>query len=317
MGINIINGLYIGHKTQNKILLIFALILALLLIILIVKRPTQKQEGFTQKERFLVRRQLQTYDDFTAQIYDRIYQPNVSNQYIFDAVSKLTQMDETKSVVLDAGCGTGELIHYMSDSKHFKHVYGVDQSKDMIQVAMTKNQELKLKQADITHPMAYDKNTFTHIFMTGFTIYDFQDKTQLFRNLYYWLIPHGYLILQVVDRMRFDPIPLTGKPLLVDSLQLFVKDRVTDTEIDFKDFTYKSTYDFTNLQNNQVTFQETFIDGFTRNVRMNEKFLYMESIDDIIYKAQYAGFLVHGQMNMSDSVEKDMYKYIFILERPN
>lgn len=306
-----------GHKTQNHILLILALVLALLLMIILVKRPSQKTEGFTQKERFLVRRQLQTYDDFSSQIYDRIYQPNLSNQFVFDSVSTLTQMDKNKSVVLDAGCGTGELIQYAATSKGFKHVYGVDQSKDMVEVALSKNTELKLKQADITHPMVYDKNTFTHIFMTGLTVYDFQDKTQLFRNLYYWLIPHGYLILQVVDRIKFDPIPPTGKPLLVDSIQLFVKDRITDTEIDFKDFVYKSTYDFTNISADQVTFQETFVDSYTRNVRMNEKILYMENIDDIIYKAQYAGFLVHGQMNMSDSIEKDMHKYIFILERPN
>lgn len=309
-----INGLYIGHKTQNQILLVLCIVLALLLVFILIKRPYKPQEGFAQKERFLVRRQNDVYDDFTAQLYDRIYQPTLSNQYVFDAVEKLTQMDTNNSIVLDAGCGTGELVQYISHGKDYKHVYGVDQSEAMLQVAMSKNSELKLKRADLTHPMTYDKNTFTHIFMTGLTIYDFQDKTQLFRNLYYWLIPHGYLILQVVDRMRFDPIPPFGKPLLVDSIQLFVKDRVTDSEIDFRDFVYKSTYDFNSAT---VMFQETFVDSVTRNVRMNEKMLYMEDIDDIIYQAQYAGFHVHGQMNMADSSEKDMYKYIFVLERPN
>jgi ubiquinone/menaquinone biosynthesis C-methylase UbiE len=314
MGFNIL-GWYIGHKTQNQILMLLTLILAVLMVVILLKRPSGIHEGFSQRERFLVRRQASIYDDFTAQIYDKIFQPKSANQYVFDATEKLTQMDAGKSVVLDAGCGTGELALYMSQAKSYKHVYGVDQSKDMIEVALTKQPDLKLKQADITHPMTYDKNTFTHIFMTGLTIYDFQDKTQLFRNLYYWLIPHGYLILQVVDRSRFDPIPPTGKPLLVDSIQLFVKERVTDTEIDFKDFLYKSVFDFSN--GDQVMFQETFTDSFTRNVRMNEKTLYMEDIDDIIYKAQYAGFLVHGQMNMADSADRDSHKYIFVLERPN
>jgi SAM-dependent methyltransferase len=309
-------GWYIGHKTQNQILMLLTIILAIIMVWMVYKRNhIVHQEGFIQNEHFLVKRQQDVYDDFTAQIYDKIFRPKQSNQFVFDATNRLTQMDNTKSVILDAGCGTGELANYIEQSG-YKHVYGVDQSQDMIQVAINKNPNLKLKQADLTHPMAYDKNTFTHIFMTGMTIYDFQDKTNLFRNLYYWLIPNGYLILQVVDRSKFDPIPPTGKPLLVDSIQMFVEERVTNTEIDFQEFTYKSSYDFSNLNQDTALFQETFTDKATRNVRMNEKSLYMEEIDDIIYKAQYAGFLVHGQMNMGD-VDYDKYKYVFILERPN
>ena len=62
----------------------------------------------------------------------------------------------------------------------------------------------------------------------------------------------------------------------------------------------------------------TFPNGLEPNsVRQNETILYMDPIDDIIAICQRAGFLVHGQMNMSDSVLKDPYQYVFILERPN
>lgn len=310
-------GFYIGNRTQQNIILGLTVILTVILLVLVLSKSkaNYRTEGFTQNEKFLVRRQTDIYDDFTAQIYDKIFQPKKSNQYIFDITEKLTLSDTTKSVMLDAGSGTGELLAYIQQ-KGYKHAFGMDQSDDMNKKALGKYPDLKLKQGDLDQPMAFDKHTFTHIFMTGQTIYGFQDKARLFRNLYYWLVPNGYLILQVANREKFDPIPPIGKPVLVDSVQVFVDDRVTDTEIDFIDFKYKSSYDFSKTSDNVVIFQETFTDACSHNVRMNEQILYMESLDDIIYMAQYAGFLVHGQVDLKE-VHHDKYQYVFILERPH
>jgi SAM-dependent methyltransferase len=309
-------GFYIGNRSQNNIILVITILLTALLIILcFFKKPIRNHEGFTQNEKFLVRRQQDIYDDFTAQIFDKIFLPKITNHYIFDTVEKLTLTDFTKSVLLDAGSGTGELVAYIQQ-KGYTQVFGMDQSNDMNQIALSKYPNLKLKQGDLDQPMSFDKNTFTHIFMTGSTIYNFQDKVQLFSNLFYWLIPNGYLILQVADREKFDPIPPIGKPVLVDSVQVFVEDRVTDTEIDFIDFKYKSSYDFTKTSDNIVIFQETFTDSYSRNVRMNEQILFMESLDNIIYMAQSAGFIVHGQVNLKEA-NQDKYQYVFILERPH
>jgi len=309
-------GFYIGNRSQNNIILIITLFLTVLLVLLLFfKKPHHNLEGFTQHEKFLVRRQKDIYDEFTAQIFDKIFQPKMTNQYIFDIVEKLSQTDVSKSVLLDAGSGTGELVAYIQ-KKGYQHVFGIDQSDDMNKIALSKYSDLKLKQGDLDQPMSFDKHTFTHIFMTGSTIYSFQDKEQLFRNLFYWLIPNGYLILQVADREKFDPIPPIGKPVLVDSVQVFVEDRVTDTEIDFIDFKYKSSYDFSKTTENIVIFQETFTDSHSRNVRMNEQILFMESLDNIIYMAQYAGFIVHGQVNLKEA-NQDKYQYLFLLERPH
>jgi SAM-dependent methyltransferase len=309
-------GFYIGNRSQNNIILIITLLLtALLILLFFFKKTSNNLEGFTQNEKFLVRRQQDIYDDFTAQIFDKIFQPKMTNRYIFDTVEKLTQTDVSKSVLLDAGSGTGELVAYIQQ-KGYQHVFGMDQSDDMNKIALSKYPNLKIKQGDLDQPMSFDKHTFTHIFMTGSTIYSFQDKEQLFRNLFYWLIPNGFLILQVADREKFDPIPPIGKPVLVDSVQVFVEDRVTDTEIDFIDFKYKSSYDFSKTIDNIVIFQETFIDSYSRNVRMNEQILFMESLDNIIYMAQYAGFIVHGQVNLKEA-NQDKFQYVFVLERPH
>jgi len=306
-----------GFLGQNNLLMVLVVILAITMVLMIWYRSSapRRQEGFIQNERFLVRRQKDIYDEFTAHIYDKIHRPKQLNQTIFDATASLTQTDPQRSVFLDAGSGTGELAAYIQQ-KGYKYVFGIDQSAHMNQAAHLKYPHLQLKQGDLDQPMAFDKHTFTHILMTGHTIYHFPDKVQLFRNLYYWLMPHGYLILQLVDREKFDPIPTVGKPLLVDSVQVFVEDRVTDTEIDFIEFRYKSSYDFSQTTKNQVIFQEAFTDACTHHVRMNEQILYMESVEDIVYMAQYAGFLVHGQMNLMEAIH-DKHQYIFVLERPN
>ena len=309
-----IGNFYIGNKTQNKLLLFLCLLLALWLIYLMMNRITPK-EGFEQSDRFVLRRNQDMYDDFLARIYDKIYQPKSVNQYVFDAVEKMTQPSQEQSVFLDAGSGTGELVHYIS-SKGYRYAFGMDRSEDMIAISQEKYPDIQCKVGDLSVPMTYDKHTFTHILMTGNTIYQFADKIQLLRNLYYWLTPHGFLIIHLCDREKFDPIPALGKPILIDALQSLVQERVTDSEITFPDFVYQSSYDFSRVSRDQtVMFQETFTDAKSHHTRKNEMVLYMESLNDIVYMAQYVGFLVHGQMNLLEA-NQDKHQYIFVLQRP-
>ena len=329
-------GFYVGNRSQNTILLYLTVLLTMILVFLVHRQyyknnNNRRHEGFVQGERFVVRRNLDIYDAFTAQIYDKIYKPKSTNQYIFDMVEKLTQSSKTKSVILDVGSGTGDLLGYIHQ-KGYINSFGVDQSTGMVEMSLQKYPEIKVKEADLQKSMTYDKQTFTHIFLTGNTVYHFQDKMNLLRNLYYWLIPNGYLILHVVDRERFDPIPPSGKPVLVDSVQSLVEERVTDTIIDFIDFQYKSSYDFNQSKSKnggsrisrrtsegcpeeyEVLFQETFTDANSHHVRMNEITLYMEPMDEIIYMAQSVGFLVHGRIDLKEPMG-DPYQYVFVLER--
>jgi SAM-dependent methyltransferase len=312
-------GFYVGNRSQNTLLMYLTILLTIFLVFLVHRQyvknnNNRRHEGFDQGERFVVRHNLDIYDAFTAQIYDKIYQPKSTNQSIFDMVEKLTQSSQTKSVMLDVGSGTGDLLGYIHQ-KGYINAFGVDQSPGMVERALQKYPAIRVKEADLTQPMTYDKQTFTHIFLTGNTVYHFQDKRTLFQNLYYWMIPNGYLVLHVVDRERFDPIPPSGKPVLVDSVQSLVEERVTDTIIDFIDFQYKSSYDFTQATTkNTVLFQETFTDANSHHVRMNEMTLYMEPMDEIIYMAQSVGFLVHGRIDLKETIG-DPYQYVFVLER--
>lgn len=311
-------GIYIGYKNQHKILYILCLLLLLLFLYLSFIKPyfSPRREGFTQDLPFLMKHDNEIFDDFLAEIYNKIHQPRGPNQYIFDIVEKNTQPSKEKSVILDAGCGTGELLGYLHE-KRYKYVYGVDLSQKMVEYCQEKWPNVNIKHGNVLIPMTYDKNTFTHIFMTGDTFYHIEDKLTALRNLYYWLSPHGYLILQLYDPMKWNPIPLSGRPLLVNSVQDYSNDRITNSTIDFVDFVFSSMFDFSKWDSTKkVIYQETFVDADTKNIRKNEIDLFMNPINDIISLCKYAGFLVHGQINMSDSPLNDPNQYIFILQRP-
>ena len=170
------------------------------------------------------------------------------------------------------------------------------------------------------------------------TVYEFQDKTELFRNLYYWLMPNAYLIVHLVDRDRYDTIPVGAKPGLMSSSSTMTNglmtsastaggmkpvtvstNRVTDAHVDFIDFVYQSEVKVSEMDtNNLITIKETFTDADTRKVRINEQTLYMNTVQDIVYQAQYAGFIVQGQFDLSKcSAVGDVHQYVFVLERPH
>lgn len=302
----------------HKILLLCLIVLSCILVWLLYKKKYMiKQEGFTQNSPFIIKRNQQIYDEFTSEIYDKIYNPKPNLQYIFDAVEKLTQTDTKNSIILDIGSGTGSLVSYIH-SKGYTNVFGIEKSESMIEESMKKNTNLNIIQGDITNNMSFDKNTFSHIFMTDNTIYQFKDKVSLFRNIYYWLKPNAYMIIELVDREKFDPIPPSGKPLLLESPQTYSKQRITDTEINFNEFKYNSSYDFSKMTDtNTVVLTEKFTDIASGNVRKNELNLYMETLDNIIYTAQYCGFIVKGQFNLLESpTKKDIHSYTFVFERP-
>ena len=295
-------------------------------------RPLQ----FLQNEHFLIRRNQDIYDDFTLQYYDRMHRTRDTATYIFDAVERLTQASPEKSVVLDVGCGCGEMIKYIQQSKGYKNVYGLDRSESAVRMATSTGLPVML--GDTTAPMTFDKHTFSHIFLTGMTVYEFQDKTELFRNLYYWLMPNAYLIVHLVDRDRYDTIPVGAKPGLMSSSSTMTNglmtsastaggmkpvtvstNRVTDAHVDFIDFVYQSEVKVSEMDtNNLITIKETFTDADTRKVRINEQTLYMNTVQDIVYQAQYAGFIVQGQFDLSKcSAVGDVHQYVFVLERPH
>ena len=241
---------------------------------------------------------------------------NVDKQctYELDKMIESTQPCKKKDSFLEIGSKTGYIAGKLANQGYT--VYAVDPSKSMVEYTSEKYPEVNVKQGNIYNPILYENNSFSNIFSMGLGIYQFENKDKFFRNCYFWLKPGGYLIIHLVDRDNFDTIVPGGKPPLLDNPQQYSLRRITDTIIDFIDFKYKGSYDFSNGNNNKVVFKETFTDVLTNNIRQNELSLYMEPINETLQLASDAGFVLHDAISLKECSGEDN-QFIYILKRPN
>ncbi len=264
------------------------------------------KEGFTQSEKFVLKKDADSYDDFYAQIYDSIHLPDPKKE--LESILEIVEPDK-HSVILDVGSGTGCTLNTLVESG--AKCMGVDKSDAMIAVAKDKyGAALPLQKGDVTDPILFDRNKFSHILCLDATIYEIQNKHAFFTNCRYWLQNGGFLVLHLVDKHRFNTVVKAGRPMLIENPQKYASERITKTEIDFHDFTYLSKYNI-NVKG-PCTFVETFTDGTTQHMRQNERTLFMESDDEILRVASQCGFSQHAQINM-EPVNDDQYQNIYVL----
>jgi len=278
------------------------------------------KENFTQEHPYVLRQDLDIYDDFYATVYDGINdRPKMSQRELLE-ILKMTEPDTRNSTMLDIGSGTGSMVGELTEAGY--NVYGVDQSTAMIDFARAKYPDAAFVCGNIDDAMAFDRGLFTHILCTHFTIYEMSDKAALFRNCYSWLKPNGYLIMHLVDRETFSA--RTFKDGLMDlnafwrTMQPVSNLRKTATSAEFIDYIYSGKYETSasSSSNNGtvVTYVEKFVDKETRHIRQNENTLYMEPIEDILRMAAKAGFIVHAKTSLKVT-GGDANQYLYVLER--
>lgn len=260
------------------------------------------KEGFVQLEKFLLKKDGNSYDEFYAQVYDKIHSPDPKKELA--EILKITGADKN-SAFLDVGSGTGCTLLALTDSG--AKCIGIDKSEAMVTVAKEKCGPL-VKHGDVTEPIQFTRNQFTHILCLNQTIYEIEDKHAFFTNCRYWLRNGGALVLHLVDKNRFNTV--VGRPFLLDNPQKYVKERITKSETDFGNFTYFAKYDI--RQKGASTFVETFTDAVTKNVRQNERTLFMDTEETVLKVAQQCGFSQHGKINMA-SINDDEFQNIYVL----
>ena len=270
--------------------------------------PKPFSEGFLQKGNFVVKTNDEIYDRFYAENYDTLHKPKIRSNLEVNNIIRMTHPSKEYSCFIDIGSGTGSLVNELTNSGY--RSYGIEKSVDMIDYSHKIYPEIQVDKGDALETLLFEKGTFTHAICNYFTIYQFKDKIQLFRNCYQWITPGGYLILHLVDPHRFDTIIPAGKPLNIESLQKYTSRRIFETYIEFDHYQYKSKYDPDNF-----SILETFTENITGQVRQNEQHLYMESKEMILGIANRIGFILHGQMNY-ETINGDPYQYLVILERP-
>ena len=285
---------------QLLALILFGLATIAVILTLFRQKMT---EGFTQSERFVLKTDGESYDDFYAKVYDRIHLPEDRIKTELSQILKITGADDN-SVFLDVGTGTGETLRHLSESG--ANCVGIEKSQAMVAQTATKT-DAPVKHADVLEPMAFERASFTHILCLYQTIYELANKPAFFTNCRYWLRGGGYLVIHLVNKDRFNTVVPVGTPPLIDNPQKYASTRIVRTEVDFGNFEYVAKYDICNGKCS--TFVETFTDAATRNVRQNERKLFMESEQDILAMAGKCGFSQVGKV----AVETDEHQAYYIL----
>jgi len=299
-----IKNLYNKSSNWGKILFF---ILLLLLVIAIFK-PLNKKEGFEQREKFILKKENDLYDDFYADVYDELVYNKLKDEYEVGEIINKTDVT-SQSIILDIGSGTGHHVAKLNEKGY--NAIGVDKSESMVDQAQQNYPNYKFSQGDVLDSSLFGANIFTHILSLYFTIYYMKDKNLFFQNCMKWLKPGGYLVVHLVDRDNFDPILPPGNPFLLVSPQKYAKERITNTKLIFNNMEYVSNF---SLNNDLATFEEKFKDKNTGKIRKNEHSLYMNPINDILTMAQNTGFIVHGKIDLMAIAYE--YQYLYILVKP-
>ncbi len=300
------------YKTKDGWFSTLLFLAIIMIIILWYKRQdlSPYYEGFTQNEPYIFKQGKATFDDFYAQIYNKLMEPENTCQFQIEKIIEMTKPSKDISSFLDIGSGTGEIAGQLTEKGY--NVYAIDNSRAMTKYIDKNYPKVQTKCENVKNSMNYEKESFSHVICNGLTVYLFKNKQEFFRNCFFWLKSGGYLILHLVEPKKFDTIVPGGRPKLLENPQQYSKNRITDTVIDFIDFKYRGKYEFD--KDEQVTFKETFTDELTKNVRQQETQYFMNSMDEILKIASYNGFIPHAQINLSECCG-DKHQHLLILER--
>jgi len=248
---------------------------------------------------------LDPYDAFYATVYNKIFQHDRLVQA--EAAIAIQEWKKEKGPlrILDVGCGTGvattSFVKQGADAAvgMDKSAAMLDYAKETIAPATTLTPEqlerLEWRNTDAYSPIACQSSEFTHACLLYFSVYYFSDMNVLFRNLALWIKPGGGLVIEVVNKYKFEPIPDVANPWLAVSPQKHTKERITTSAAAFDKFDYDTEFI---LEGDDAEFKETFKfrDG---KVRRQSHTLYMPPISRIVTVAMEQGFKYDKFMDLN------------------
>ena len=289
------------------ILLVFIFIL-----VSIYKEHTPIKEGFIdQQENFVVKKGINLFDDFYVNIYDELFYRELVNQYEVGSIENITQ-PTSESRMLIIGSGTGHVAGEFH--KQGVNVIGLDESNAMVKYAKEEYPEINFIQGSPMKPMAFQPQQFTHIVCLNMNYYYYKDKTTFLQNVFNWLKPGGFFIVQLVDKNKFDPVVPAAKPFIMVNPQSFAEKRITTSNVVFNNFNYKSEFQI--FPNDFVQFQEIFKDttSGSKKTRQNVHKMWIPSKQSVIKQCKEAGFINYAQIDLL--MAQMEYQYLYIFQKP-
>jgi len=296
------------HKMPVWVHLLIVLILVFILVN-IYKSHTPVKEGFIdQKESFVVKKGINLFDDFYVNIYDELFYKEIVNQYEVGSIENITK-PTSESNILIIGSGTGHVANEFH--KQGSKVIGLDESQAMVKYAKEEYPEINFIQGSPLKAMTFEQKQFTHIDCLNMNYYYYKDKTAFLQNVFNWLRPGGFFIVQLVDKNKFDPVVPAAKPFIMVNPQSFAEKRITTSNVVFNNFDYKA--DFQIFPNDVVQFQEIFKDTTpgSKKTRQNIHKMWIPSKQTVINQCKEVGFITYAQVDLLMAQMEHQYLYIF------
>lgn len=293
----------------EKILILFFI---LLIISLFCQFSRSKIEGFQDINNKIEIKDFETLnDDFYTKVFDVLTFNKIVSDFEVGNIITNTQPTE-RSIILDVGSQSGYLVNLFKE--YTPNVVGVEKSKKLIDMAKKRypSCENKFLNDDILNNHLFHQNSFTHIFCLNLNFYYIENKKQFLENCFTWLIPGGYVAINLVPEEKLNAknnilnIRKNVYPDFVDP-SLLLSD-----SIKFTDFVYKPK--FKKLDSERMVFSEKF--SFNNGkIRNQETMLYVKSIDDSIKIAKYLGFIILKQFSIKD--KSGISSFLYIFQKPN
>lgn len=279
-----------------KILLI---IISVLLIYIIYRRNNNYEYFRNINQNIIIK---EPYDSFYAPVYSSLISDQVIDKSKFET-NDLIKVSSLKhypnASLLDIGAGGGDHLIWLK-KKHLPNLTltALDSSEYMLKETRKRFNKFKIEtenvrfiNKNIHESDLFMPTSFSHITCFYFTIYQLKLDDSL-KNIYKWLRPGGWFVVHVVDMNRFDPILDAASPFLGTTLQKYSKNRITESKVHFKKFTYYSNFSFKKTKNGKkkAVFDEMFDFKNKPIIRKQRHSLNVFKIDkfvDTMYKLKF------------------------------
>jgi len=263
-------------------------------------------EGFEDteesKSRGLILANDDLYDDFYASVYDKLAQGierTAGKVALVMSQWKKYGMEPKDMRILDAGCGTG-VAALAFKKMGAGGIIGVDQSESMLRQArnvtepattltQAEKDTIQWRKGTLLNPSILAGSEVNCGVLFYFTVYYVKDLDALFRNLAMWIAPGGNLVVEVVNKYKFDPILDSASPFAGFSIQKYADKRHTKSKVAFDKFDYEAEFLLLDDGNGSSEFREAF--NFKDGTKRKQKHtFYMPEIKKIVSSATYAGW---------------------------
>mgnify|MGYP003638163564 FL=1 len=316
-----INKTATSFKKTNTITKLFLIFLILLFMCCLFNRFNASNfsfvESFDNNKKYVKKLDNEVYDKFYSKYYDAIHLNKTRHEFEFDKITSLSKKDNNTKI-LDVGCGTGYTVKVFNDKKY--NIIGLDKSQDMISYAEKTYPECEFITNDITYNNILDFNSYTHILCLGKTIYEIKDKEAFFENCFSLLTNDGYLIINLLDRDKFNPYVQNKNSDTLYDPEKYGK-KVTELIVKFdKDNEYISKYKVLDTDNNNITdnsitpyavYNEKFTNYKSNTIRENEINLYMPITTVILNLAKSKDFKLYKKFDLKKIGYSNEYIYVF------